>query len=367
MKIKVFGNLILLAAALAAALFIAEFAAGKVVQTGRLAEKLENRGAGLPKISLVDGGLGWGYIPGARAQHVTSEYTVEYSINSYGNRDEEISLDKTPGRYRIVALGDSMVFGQGVGYGSRFTEVIERRSDKFQVINMGVWGYGADQSLLQLERDGFKFRPDLVVLFAINDDFKRCKDSYNMSTVAKPYFVLSPAKDGIIVRDMHAAQQAPQASAAAPVEDGRKPLLAGSKLMFLLDYKKNMQALDRKDRLDKLERQKREHDASGSQNLDASADTDLRALIYFILQRYSDVCKKNAADFILVHIDTDDPLHLEDMCRDLHIPYVDVSGPLVEAAKSRPLRFRIDPHYNVFAHKVIGEYVGDYLARKYDP
>lgn len=95
---------------------------------------------------------------------------AEFRTNSRGLRDQEIPLEKPPGTYRILALGDSTVFGFGVPFAKSFSEVLETRLNadrsgkRFDVINAGVPGYSIYQSVVYAKRRGVRFDPDLIIL-----------------------------------------------------------------------------------------------------------------------------------------------------------------------------------------------------------
>lgn len=108
--------------------------------------------------------LGWRLRAGARVRgRYWSGPDRPARINSHGLRDAEHTPAKPPGTYRIVALGDSFTYGAAVDYGQRFTEVLEERLAKVEVVNFGCSAYGPDQELLILEREGLDWDPDLVL------------------------------------------------------------------------------------------------------------------------------------------------------------------------------------------------------------
>ena len=99
-------------------------------------------------------------------------------INSLGFHDDEISIDKLPGEFRIFVLGNSITMGHGVTKDETFSNQLEKRLNKvnyikkfkrFQVINMGVQGYSTYQELEMLKRY-WKLKPDLILIsFCLND------------------------------------------------------------------------------------------------------------------------------------------------------------------------------------------------------
>lgn len=129
--------------------------------------------AGTDGGSIKAGGLG--LVPLATTRHQTSEYDVAVRINSLGLRDREIGYEKPEGTYRVLALGDSQTFGLGVEADQSYPKVIERALNAasgrtVEVINSGVPGAGTAHELDFLEREGWRYDPDLVVVgFFYND------------------------------------------------------------------------------------------------------------------------------------------------------------------------------------------------------
>jgi hypothetical protein len=87
-------------------------------------------------------------------------------------------LDEPDARPRIVVLGDSMVFGDGVEEEERFTEQLEAVEPAWRVDNLGMSGYGADLMLRALEEVGLALRPRVVVVVMYTDDFRRVRPEY---------------------------------------------------------------------------------------------------------------------------------------------------------------------------------------------
>jgi hypothetical protein len=116
-------------------------------------------------VGRFDAWLGWALEPGARGVSRRTGRPVEYRINSRGLRDDETSDDKPAGVVRIVALGASRTFGYGLPIEEHFTRLLERDCPGVEVVNMGVDGFGVDQALLQLEHEGWRYQPDLVLAY----------------------------------------------------------------------------------------------------------------------------------------------------------------------------------------------------------
>jgi lysophospholipase L1-like esterase len=97
--------------------------------------------------------------------------------NSLGLRNRELGPKKT-GTYRILFLGDSLIWTGDTSSGELYTQVVERRlnsrfpngPNSFEIINAGVPGYTTYQELEFLKTYGVDMEPNLVVLgFVFND------------------------------------------------------------------------------------------------------------------------------------------------------------------------------------------------------
>jgi hypothetical protein len=114
-----------------------------------------------------------------------------------GYRGREGAAARTAGRPRVVMLGDSITFGYGVRDGETFSAVMESLAPPLEVVNLGVQGYGTDQELLKLEREGLAYAPDVVVLNVClaNDllDNAAARPIYD-GVYPKPYFRLEEGR-----------------------------------------------------------------------------------------------------------------------------------------------------------------------------
>ena len=108
---------------------------------------------------------------------VDKQTAFHVSHNARGLRDKDHPYEKPAGKKRILALGDSFVWGFGVGQDELFTEIIERDNPGIEVVNMGVSGYGTDQEFLAYNEEGYKYNPDLVVLAFYANDFNEIATS----------------------------------------------------------------------------------------------------------------------------------------------------------------------------------------------
>ncbi|HEX6886173.1 MAG TPA: GDSL-type esterase/lipase family protein [Planctomycetota bacterium] len=100
-------------------------------------------------------------------------------INSAGFRDREFPRARPTGVVRIVAVGDSVTFGEPRKPAESWPKALERElaargealgPAPIEVLNLGVTGYNAVQVARRLERLGLAHEPDLVLYgYVLND------------------------------------------------------------------------------------------------------------------------------------------------------------------------------------------------------
>jgi lysophospholipase L1-like esterase len=94
-----------------------------------------------------------------------------YETNSAGFRGRERSLAKPPGAFRIALIGDSIAMGWGVAEVDSYAARLEAAlGPPFEVLNFGVAGLDAVESVERYHAKALAFAPDLVVYgFTLND------------------------------------------------------------------------------------------------------------------------------------------------------------------------------------------------------
>ena len=151
-----------------------------------LAVELVIRVAGAaPEVSVIRKGrfqlsrnpkIGYEPVPALDYQgEELSFYDYLGKSNRLGYRDFDHAVEKPPGVYRIVVLGDSIGAGLRVDrYEDVFPPVLEKllrqRGVNAEVINFSVSGYNTQQEVETLKDRGLAYRPDLVlVAYSLND------------------------------------------------------------------------------------------------------------------------------------------------------------------------------------------------------
>lgn len=321
---------------------------------------------GIAEVGVYDKEIGWGLKKHKIAREVTSEFDVIYSINSSGLRDREIPLKKPAGEFRIILLGESNVFGWGVNYGERFSEVVEKKLANVEVINMGIGGFGIDQSFLQLQRDGFKFNPDLVILFVYDEFLYRSMDFIRDFGAFKPRFVFDRNKARIEFQDLDFIKNkfGRQSSFFGVDRRMHKGIFTNSKLFILCSYLVNIRKIENPVDVDKKRRiilstklsllNKYRHEYSHE---------DFKTVVFYLLKKYKDLCSGHQVKFLIVKIGEID--FFDAYLKTLTIPSLDLTNRINEAEKNSAIKFEADRHFNAFGHAVIGEYLSDYLAGNY--
>lgn len=103
------------------------------------------------------------------------EKTVSYNIN-YDSLNESLDyrIKKDKNTFRIITLGDSFTFGQNVSTENNWTELLEKdlnanylcsKITKYEVINLGVYGYDTAYEVERYKIRGLKYNPDLIIWF----------------------------------------------------------------------------------------------------------------------------------------------------------------------------------------------------------
>ena len=108
-----------------------------------------------------------------------------YTTNNIGERSL-VNYKKDDSKYEVLVLGDSMTFGEGISDEFVWTNIVKKKNQNINIINLAVPGYGIDQMYLVLKETIKIYKPDLVILAFVKDDFARTMLSFREAR--KPYF-----------------------------------------------------------------------------------------------------------------------------------------------------------------------------------
>ncbi|MEK6643602.1 MAG: SGNH/GDSL hydrolase family protein [Planctomycetota bacterium] len=136
------------------------------------------RNGGVESFNYQPNVLFWSiYDPkGDDREYFPSDGKVEYRINSNGIRGKDTTAAKPPDVWRVVCLGDSFTFGEGVQEVDTYPVCMEALlagsvpGKRVQVINAGVQAQGTVDELNWFRIGPWQFQPDVVTLgFVLND------------------------------------------------------------------------------------------------------------------------------------------------------------------------------------------------------
>jgi hypothetical protein len=121
--------------------------------------------------------LGWSHIPGASGYFTNGSFRGEVHIDGSGNRMNSRLGTYIAGYRDILFLGDSTTASLEVNDDATVPALLERalreQGRRFNVINLGVRGYGTDQSVrkaLEFSRSRSPFA--LIYMYVENDPFE---------------------------------------------------------------------------------------------------------------------------------------------------------------------------------------------------
>ena len=91
-------------------------------------------------------------------------------LNNLGFRDADVPA-KTD-RYRIVVIGDSITWGEGLPEPERFSNLLQRfLGSSYEVVNFGIPGHNMPEHLAELE-PALAISPDFILLQLYTNDFE---------------------------------------------------------------------------------------------------------------------------------------------------------------------------------------------------
>ncbi len=162
---------------------------------------------GVPFTRLPDGPLI--YQPGAKFMsrydpagdargYFGPDDRIEYEINSLGLRGPLPAIEKAANVYRVVCLGDSFTFGEGVKEADTWPRQLERLlaartpERRVEVINAGVQAYDTKDAAALYLLKLTAYKPDAVILGFCLNDATDSAETIRQNEATKRGFELSP-------------------------------------------------------------------------------------------------------------------------------------------------------------------------------
>jgi hypothetical protein len=99
-----------------------------------------------------------------------ARHGAQTRVNNLGYRDPDVPL--VPTHYRIVAIGDSITWGQGLTEDERFTTLVQQSlGPSADVVNFGIPGRNMPEHLQALDQ-ALRIHPDFILLQIYTNDFE---------------------------------------------------------------------------------------------------------------------------------------------------------------------------------------------------
>jgi len=137
---------------------------------------------------MQDPVLGWIHLSNKEGYSRDEEFSVKVRLNKDGFIGRDYEYLKPEKTIRILVIGDSITEAFQVEEGESYSKLLGQKlkdsfsSINFEVLNMGIAGYGTEREYYIFRDRGLKFDPDIVVLgFFVGNDF-----SDNMSENINP-------------------------------------------------------------------------------------------------------------------------------------------------------------------------------------
>ncbi|MBX2993032.1 MAG: SGNH/GDSL hydrolase family protein [Bacteroidetes bacterium] len=371
---KLFSTILLLLFSTIASLLIGEAMVRMVAP-----QRLQNT----PAMFTPDDFLVFKLQPLYTGTYTTYEFETPISINSVGLRDNEIG-SKQENSLRIVGLGDSFSFANGVTLEETYFKRVESRLSSaygrpVELINCAVPSYSPLQSFRMLQKYGMAFDPDIVVLgFFVGNDFVESMDLFDAE--GKP---LLTASNGNLVSVKASDRQNERGIIRPLTTTVRAHLASHSHLyVFLRDRMSNMlsKAGLRPFNLPP-EFCAKEYSPRMVQGwaITSSILRDLseyvrnynKRLVVVVLPAIYQVYTNSWSEYInalklnpdLYDLDKPQKL-LAEFCRDEGIEFVDALPALRSNSANAQLFFPVDGHPTKEGHEIISEVLASYLLNR---
>lgn len=147
--------------------------------------------------STPDPILGFRYVPGTNYWNAQGDgHPIVGTMNRFGWRDKDWSLQKKSGVYRVAVLGDSFVEAFQAESERTFLSLaekalLEENEVRTELMNFGRSGFTQTEELIVLEREVVNFQPDVVVVFFFPGNDIADVSPETASNALRPFYHLS--------------------------------------------------------------------------------------------------------------------------------------------------------------------------------
>ncbi len=274
----------------------------------------------------------WEMVPGER-----QEMGVSVHVNDLGFRGPETTAHKPPKVRRIIIVGDSSVYGHGVGNNETFSALMDDSLPAdVEVLNLGVPGYSTEQTINLMEMRGWDLSPDLLIIGNMWSD-----NNF----------------DSFVDRQLISDRTAFKDSPAAPISR----LLQNSALYRWMDW--YIRLAPRAADVQKIGWMLGQAPAGVHRRVNVNDYAEnLQTLSNRAQGMGADVLFLGLSNTVDVGADTDGaiawPLYrevMQDSAQRAGAPYVDVTGHFIESGKGWQSLFLDEMHPSAEGHKAIAE------------
>jgi len=256
---------------------------------------------------------------------------VPFRTNSQGLRDQEYSLNKPEGTYRIAIIGDSFSVPEGVKLKQAYHTLLEKKLNQedgegsYEVINFSVGGYTLRQYAAVLKHKAQAYDPDLVVIgFCPQNDHKIPDETiferqFEPNPATRPFFrsFVKMQTMRTLIQKYHSMTNSGSSGTDAVFTEQQKA--------YMSTYFDRMQEF--------------------------SAENEIPVVVMFLYQRYDPYWRlysKQLQSMVIAH--------------DLY--YVDVSHPFKGTNVEDYVIHELDPHPNAAANRIFARQLYRYLRNR---
>lgn len=288
-------------------------------------------------------------------------FTYTVHTNELGFRDKSTGPKALQGKVFYTFLGASDVFGNGVEYEDSFVGIFAEEASKkgIEVVNLAVGGHGFldQEDLLKEFIDDTGYTP-AAVLFCVNALHIPVFDKRNKNIVVKGGYPID--REGWRIAYLR--------------------LMAGNISSAFCFFRDGMRRIQEKYLDYQVSSKSPEFIRAYARSNSIRSPERVRAFGEY-LSGFEAFCRQNDIDLIYVHLPLSDSFRLNAIlaqigadpddydasfyetlmrshCEKAGLPLVDLHPVLRRHFdEGRELRFKLDPHFNVFGNRVIGEYL----------
>ena len=310
----------------------------------------------LPKVFMSDPYTQFRMRPNSKGTVLTSDFQITYEINSIGLREKEIANEKN--RYRVLFLGDSFTFGEGIPIGKRFSDLVGKAFPNIETINAGFPGFGIHNLYNWYEHYGKDIKEDLLLFCILEMDIDRA------------VYAHLGEKDKHIISKNRALNKFSQFAFVNYIFKSSTYKKLDNYIQWLFKRSYFYSYFGVKLKIFRIARSLEKRDKEFWANARASSDflrwikendfqNKYREIIAReIIQYLHQAASQRGARLFIINIDIKQMDWLSNLLEELNIPYIDISPHLKNATN---ILFKIDPHYNSYGNQLIGDVLTEKL------